>query len=244
MIIANFTPDDIPWMHIGVNGVIPAYDPDDPEKKHIVEMDEGRAKFILTTMGRRGLVQMQFNDDVEKKKRQSEALYHQFWEDQITTQNQINEDQREKGNRYAKPSEELIEHAERLGIEILKPWTVKKAEDPEAIRILKKENDDLKKSVTDMGEQMNKMMEMMKRVQPSSSDEVNNDSEPPPGGVSLEKEEEANRRRYKSLREGTMKGWLRNNWDEIQEMPEKNRFEIETLYRQLYQTPYPEEKPE
>lgn len=52
-----------------------------------------------------------------------------------------------------------------------------------------------------------------------------------------------NRKKYASLTEKTFKGWLKNNWDEVQAMPEENRFEIKTKYQELYETPFPAETP-
>ena len=61
MIVGNFTPDPIEWMHIGITGVV--------NPNEIVEMDNARAKHVLNKFARRGLVQMQYGDDAETKKR-------------------------------------------------------------------------------------------------------------------------------------------------------------------------------
>ena len=53
----------------------------------------------------------------------------------------------------------------------------------------------------------------------------------------------ANKKKYASLSANTMSGWLKNNWDDYLTMPEENKFEIETRYQELYQTPFPIEKP-
>ena len=90
MIVGNFTPDPIDWMHIGITGTI--------EPGETAEMDEGRARHILNKFARRGLVQMQFGDEPGDKKKESIKLWTSFWEQQITAFNQHNEDQKEKEN--------------------------------------------------------------------------------------------------------------------------------------------------
>ena len=219
MIIANFTPDDIPWTHVGVTGII--------KSQEIVEVEEGRGNFILTKNGRRGLVQMQYGDDEEKKKEQSMELWKTFWEQQITVQNQANEEQKEKGQRYAKPSKELQVHADMLGLELLRPWTVKtpQAKDNQAVDELKKENQELKTAINAIQSQMSQLVSLFSE------------------GKKQETEITSNRKKYRILNENTMKGWLRNNWGDIQDMPEENRFEIQSLYEDLYKEKFPSQKP-
>ncbi len=223
MIIGNFTPDAIDWMHIGISGTI--------GPGETVEMGESRAKHVLNKFARRGLVQMQFNDDLELKKKESIKQWTDFWELQIVQFNQHNEDQKEKGNRYARPTPELKTHAEALGLVLLQPWRIESKDSPELKR-LTQENVDLRATVEAQTGQINEILEMLKKGQP------------------VPEEEEAvtdivavNRKKYVSLTANTMSGWLKNNWEEIQEMPEENRFEIQTRYQDLYQTPFPEEKP-
>ena len=53
----------------------------------------------------------------------------------------------------------------------------------------------------------------------------------------------ANKKKYVSLTVKTFEAWLRNNWSDFLEMPEENRFEIQTKYTELYQRPFPAEIP-
>jgi hypothetical protein len=223
MIIGNFTPDPIDWMHIGISGTI--------GPSETVEMGESRAKHILNKFARRGLVQMQFNDDIELKKQESMNQWTAFWEQQIVQFNQHNEDQKEKGNRYARPTPELKAHAEILRLELLQPWRIEAKESPELKR-LQEENVKLRTTVDAQTGQIAEILEMLKAGQP-----VPETVEPVTDIVSV------NRKKYASLAANTMSGWIRNNWEDIQEMPEENRFEIQSRYEDLYQTPFPAEKP-
>lgn len=227
MIVANFTPDAIDWMHIGVSGTVkPGED---------VEMDDSRGRHILNKFARRGLVQMQYGDDEAAKKKESIALWKNFWELQIVTFNQHNEDQKEKGNRYARPTPELLEKAKILNLELLQPWKIEKTDDKQ-IKALQDENVALKETVTEQTKQINQILEMLKGGgMPGDA---------PDPEASLETDVVAiNRKKYGSLTSKTMSGWLKNNWDEVQEMPEENRFEVKSRYEELYQTPFPAENP-
>lgn len=225
MIIGNFTPDSIEWMHIGVSGTI--------NPGETVEFGESRAKHVLNKFARRGLVQMQFGDDTDVKKEESMKQWTNFWEQQIIQFNQHNEDQKEKGNRYARPTAEIKEKANMLGLELLQPWRIEAKDSPELKR-LQEENVDLRKTVEAQTGQINEILEMLKKGQPVPEEII---EEPVADLVT------ANRKKYVSLTVNTMSGWLKNNWEEIQEMPEENRLEIQTRYQDLYQTPFPAEKP-
>lgn len=237
MIVGNFTPDPVDWMHIGISGTI--------KPGETVEWDEGRARHILNNFARRGLVQMQFGDEPEDKKKESMRLWVGFWEQQITAFNQHNEDQKEKGNRYARPTPELLEKAKTLGLELLQPWRIEKTDDKQ-IKALMAENVALKDTVTEQSKQIseqsgqiNEILEMLKAGQ---TGEAITTPEPAPEEATLG-DVMANKKKYASLGVKTMAAWLKNNWDEYLGMPQENRFEIETRYQELYQTPFPEDQP-
>lgn len=225
MIIGNFTPDPIEWMHIGISGTI--------GPGETVEFGESRAKHVLNKFARRGLVQMQFNDELDSKKQESMKQWTNFWEQQIIQFNQHNEDQKEKGNRYARPTEDLKAHAVLLGLELLQPWRIEAKDSPELKR-LQEENIALRTTVDAQTGQIAEILEMLKKGQPVPEEVT---EEPVADLVT------ANRKKYASLSATTMSGWVKNNWEEIQEMPEENRFEIQTKYQALYETPFPVEKP-
>jgi len=240
MKIANYTSEAVHWRHHGVEGDIPAYDPEDKEKKNIVEFGEARGNHILATMSPRGLVKMEYSEDpgyVAQKIEQSIEMWTEFWERQITIINRHNDNMLEKGRPFSPPTPEVVRHAKMMGIEIQKPWTVKDSRDKSKSTELEIENKVLRDSIGSLQAQMAELMKMM-----------NAKSEPEKKEISvtdvLEAEVETNRKKYKSLRAGTMKGWIKNNWELIKDMPEENRFEIESSYSDLYQTPYPTEKPE
>ncbi len=150
MMIGNFTPDPVQWMHVGVEGTI--------EPGEIKEFDDARGKHILTKYGSRGLVRMEFGDDPEVKKEESMRRWRNFWTDLITRHNQHNEDQKEKGNRYAKPTEELKRHAELLGLELLAPWTVEASTlDGRKAKLLEKQLEEERKEKQTLRKEMERL---------------------------------------------------------------------------------------
>jgi len=218
--IMNGTPDPVEWWHIGVNGII--------QPGQIVEMDDGRARHILNKFGAIGLVQLSFGDDPEEKKKASMALWKSFWERMIENHNQANEDAKEKGNRYVKPTPALEEKAKLFGLEILRPWRVEKKDNKE-IEELKNENKALKSSLETMQDQMTKILEMM------GNKPKNDDAD-----KALAIVVETNRNKYKRLGSFNMKQWLDKNWDDFLKMPEENILEIQARYEELYGEPFPE----
>jgi len=120
MVIANFTPDEFKWMHLGQDGTLKPGD--------IKEFDEARAKHILSQFGPRGLLILQFGDDPKEKKRKAMEIHDEFWMRQITRFNQDNEGRRMEHRSYVAPTKQLADKAKALGQDLLGPWTNKPTE--------------------------------------------------------------------------------------------------------------------
>lgn len=226
MVIANFSPDPIEWWHVGVNGII--------KPGETVEMEDGRAKFILNKFNTIGLIQLNFGDNPEEKKKASMALWRSFWERQIENHNHANEDAKANGNRYSKPPAGLEEKAKLFGLDLLRPWRIEQ-KDSKELEELKNENKSLKSSLETMQTQMSKILEMMGgRATVLTPAAVNSDAE-----KALTSLVESNRNKYKRLGESNMKAWLEKNWDDFIEMPEANKIEIQTRYEELYKEVFP-----
>jgi len=233
MIIANFTPDTIEWWHIGVNGFL---NPGD-----IKEFDDGRAAHILTAYGARGLIQMSYGDKPEDKKEAAMTQFKAFWEKQVTDHNRMNEDRREnKKLGPINPSKQLEEKAKLLGLELIKPWRVEAKESHEVAK-LQDENKELRGTVDRLSVQVEKLMEFVTKTMPEKPALNLNlaDAE-----KALVEKVEENRNKYKRLGASNMSAFVAKNWSDIQEMPEENRFEIKSKYEELYQAPFPSEKPD
>lgn len=146
MIVANFTPEDLMWTHIGVTGTI--------KSGQILEMEDNRARHVLNKLEARGLLRMQFGDDAAEKQVTAQGLYKDFWVRQITVFN-VDQERRKNTNREPiYPSEQLKQKAKELGIEILGPWAYKPNENTE-LGQMRKENVELRGQVAMLMEKMN-----------------------------------------------------------------------------------------
>lgn len=137
MHVANFTPDKIKWMHVGITGTLKPGD--------ITEFDDARGKHILNKWGQRGLLRVTFEDrDNEDEKRvEAMEIYNEFWVKQITNFNQHNESLKNENKPYVYPTKELRGKAEDLKIQLVGPWEVK----TEPAGVDQKELDSLKEQI-------------------------------------------------------------------------------------------------
>lgn len=145
MIIANFTPDEAHWMHGGIEGHLKTGD--------IIEVPDPRGRHILNKFDRKGILQLQFRDDPDQKAKEAMAIWRRFWERQIIIFNQDNERRKNTQKEYAEPTKELREHAEKLGLELVGPWSIKQT-DNEALRNVLNENAELKTKLEAVMKQM------------------------------------------------------------------------------------------
>lgn len=156
MIVCNFTPDKVRWMHVGQAGALKPGD--------IVEFEDKRAKHILNQWGPRGILHYKLTDDPEAKKKEAMEIWKRFWMHQIATFNQQNEARKNEGNPYNFPTEDLTSHAEALGVELIGPWkSTPKTENAE-VNALKAENAELKEQVTDLKKDMAEMLNIMREL--------------------------------------------------------------------------------
>jgi hypothetical protein len=134
MAIGNFTPDEIRWEHQGLSGII---------KPDEVITDKGRGweNHVLNRWGARGLVRLDYGADETKARKASLEQYEKFWEYQISNFNELNAQLKNEGKMYVRPTKQLKEHAERFGIELIGPWTLKRtSDDPNIIPSSKEES--------------------------------------------------------------------------------------------------------
>lgn len=150
MIICNFTPDTIQWMHNGIGGKLKPGD--------IQDFPDPRGRHILNAFTRRGILQLQYGDDPDKIREKAMKIYKEFWERQVTIFNQDNERRKNTNKEYVEPTQELKEHAEKFGLELVGPWTIKKL-DNDMMRNVIIENEGLKVQIARLMEQVGKLAE-------------------------------------------------------------------------------------
>ena len=149
MFIANFTPDVIEWMHVGVTGYLK---PDDIE-----EFDDKRGRHILNKWGARGLLRMDFRDGDKEDEKRVEAMrtYTRFWGRHIEIFNQHNNSLENENKPYVHPSLQTEEKAKEFGIKLVGPWKLSQptaGADAKELEAVKAQVSELKGMVTQLSE--------------------------------------------------------------------------------------------
>lgn len=145
-IIANFTPDEIRWKHVGQSGVLKPND--------ITEFDTPRANHILNKWGRRGLVVMRYGEEEEDKRKEAMDIYLSFWKRQIINFNRFNETRKNENRDYVFPDPLLEKKAKDLGIKVIGPWQLEIPVGDAQVAQLKQENAALRNEVVDVRAQL------------------------------------------------------------------------------------------
>lgn len=152
-VLVNYTPDPVSWIHGGSNGTM--------RSGELVEFDRARANYLVTKFGPRGIQRLKFGDDPEKAKADAMRIWKQFWTRQVVVFNQDNERRQNTNREYVHPTEELEDHATRLGIKLVGPWTLRDTDDS-AVRLLRDENETLKAQMRALTEQMSALVDAVK----------------------------------------------------------------------------------
>ncbi|MEE9365991.1 MAG: hypothetical protein V3W44_04810 [Dehalococcoidales bacterium] len=204
MIVANFTPDTVEWLHIGIVGKI--------APGQVKEFDEARANHILSKYGRRGLLRMEYGDDEEVKKKEAMILYNRFWEIQIVNFNQHNETLRNENRAFVHATPDVEAHAKAMGHELVGPWKVLKSDSSKEIGELKKENAGLRE---DMGKLQAQLQELLVKL-------------------SVNVDDDALRRKFRHLGKDAFKPWVVENMADLLTWPAKVVLEARDKWERFY----------
>lgn len=255
MIVANFTPEPIEWMHMGANGTLV------PGK--VEPFPDNRGRHILNKFGPRGLVELEFGDDVPKRQQDALKIYKAFWMRQVTIFNQDNERRKNTNREYVTPTKQLLQHAEELGIQLEGPWSIKQTGSAET-KTLRDENLELRGQVGILMEQMKGLVDSLKArgeipdalrttaerlAMPAAPKEVvpeiKVDEKPPDNSVAelLEAEHaySALIKEFQYLRKDEFSEWLMSNSDRVQapDFPPAVRSMIKSKWERLIQGEWP-----
>jgi len=144
--VANFTPDPVDWMHGGKDGVL--------EPGAIEEYEQARVNHICHNRGARGILQLQYGDDEKELTAKAIKIFEAFWRKQVEDHNEVNIKQDRENQGYAVPTKTLVEHAEKLGLEIWKPKYAGTS-GADGARTVDQEKEALKAQVASMEEKLN-----------------------------------------------------------------------------------------
>ena len=149
MIIVNYTPDDIEYVHGGLTGVLKSGEMDD--------VDSGKGNFLLNKYDQKGMLKLVFGDDVKAKKAEAMELYKDFWTRQVVNHNQANEARQARQLEYSRANKDVEVHAKTLGLKLLGPWTAKIDESKEMVA-LKDENAELRVQINSTNSKLDKLL--------------------------------------------------------------------------------------
>lgn len=263
-VLYNPTKEDLEGRYVGELTTIPAGGK--------VKVEDKRGRHLLTHLGPRGLVSLDYGDEGEGERRKAEIGRRErrrFIEKQVVNFNQENEKREQQKQSYLTPSEQIETWAEELGIKLIRPYRPesqvderigalnKELEDKkEALEAKDKEVDELKNTVSKLSEQMQNFMDMMsgaKTVEESSAGvkkkiaDAKDETDKITDKVKADNAERVKelRKKYASQSAKTFMNWVYNNLVEILEQyPEENQTEIGKKWAKHYGTPFPTEVPE
>jgi hypothetical protein len=155
MIIVNYTPDDIEYVHGGLTGTLKSGEMDD--------VDSGKGNFLLNKYDQKGMLKLVFGDDPALKKAEAMELWKEFWTKQIVIHNQANEARQARNLEYSRAPKEVEEHAKVLGLKLLGPWAAQ-VSDNEEMQALKNENADLRVQMNSMSSRLDKLLSALEKT--------------------------------------------------------------------------------
>lgn len=156
MLIANFTPDEIEWIHAGIHGFLKPGD--------IEEFPDNRGNHILNQNGRRGILRYKLGSDDDQVRKEAMAIYKKFWMHQVTVYNQNNEARKNENKPYTYPTDQLRDKAEELGIELVAPWKMVEKTESAQVSELKAKNKELESQIQALKSGQDKMMELLAEI--------------------------------------------------------------------------------
>jgi hypothetical protein len=164
MIIANYTPDEVQWQHVGQIGILK---PNDVE-----EFNDARGNHILNKWGARGLIRTKLHADVDEERAKAMKIYKNFWIRQVTIFNRQNEINKNERKAYVSPTPMLRQKAEELGIELIGSWTYTPPANDAKVTALEKEVSTLKGMLTEMVDAVKSLKEAPKLPIPTDTEKI------------------------------------------------------------------------
>ena len=213
-VVFNPTNEPLAAQYVGVLTTI------EPDQR--VRLDDARARHLLTTLGPRGLMALDFGDEnkLDEIATQGRALNAAFKKKQVMNYNQTNEGRKQASLPYQTPPLHITAYAKELGMGILEPYNIKDDERNE-IALLRKQNADI---TNNMASLMSKMEKMMTAMQEKGV-------EVPAESTATEMDVEKTRRRYFHLEKIQFEKFVTNRKEEVLAFPEENQREIQDKWK-------------
>lgn len=213
MIIANYTPDEIQWQHVGVIGILKPGD--------VQEFSDARGNHLLNKWGARGIIRVELHGDQNADREKAEKIYKNFWIRQVTTFNRQNEIRKNENRAYEGATDELQRKAQELGLELIGPWKyVPKTESAE-VQALKEENKAIKEELAGVRNMIVEMVDLVKELK-----------EKPKVPIAVNTEEII--RQFRNLNKANFSEWIFNHAIEFNDFPKEVVDNAKEKWAKLY----------
>lgn len=165
-----------------------------------IKLQDAAARHALNEFGRRGLVALDFGDDLQQKRESGIARNREFKIKQVTDFNQDNERRQSMKLAYVRPTKEVKQYSEELGIDLVEPYHVPNPQKQDS-GALKEENRQLKQQIQQLVDSVGMLQE---RLDTMSADRKLSDAEV---------ENERRIAVFKMLTRPKFKDWVEQNRD-------------------------------
>jgi hypothetical protein len=221
----------------------------EPDQRKQIDNDS-MGKQIMHNYRARGLVDLYYGDegDIELKKiKEGREICDKFWTKQCINYNQDNERRQQTQRPFVKPQDEVLLHAQRLGIKLLEPYKLEDTSSKQ-ISLLMEQNKTLEKELTKkdtamvgLQSQVSELTENFKKLMTLAGGEpAKTEAAPADNGDA----------KYDELKATVIKmpkkrfaNWLVKNWTEIQSYPDDVIENIAAKHESLFDKTMPKEQP-
>ena len=133
-----------------------------------VKMSDARAKHVLNSLGPRGLMTLEFGDNVEEKHKLGVDRNLEFKKRQVQRHNQQNEQQKRGGRPWIDPPVHIKSYAKELGLELVEPYS-ERADERGMVQALIAQNQQQQAQMAQIQSQMADLMKMVLMERPGGA---------------------------------------------------------------------------
>jgi len=244
VIVFNPTNEEFKTQHIGEDIVLPP--------NSTAKMSDARAKHVLNSLGPRGLMSLEFGDEIEEKRKQGIDRNLEFKKRQVQRHNQQNEAQKRGGRPWIEPPDHIKAYAKELDLELIEPYS-ERADERGMVQVLIAQNQQQQAQMAQLQSQMADLMKIVLMERPTGP-VIANVTDPQPQKDEFEVEVSLVETEGKSLTEleeeviaaatNKNKRWLRpylvQNMEIISGFSQEAKDRLNNLYEAMYGESFPD----
>jgi len=230
-VLFNPTGDELRHFYGGREYVVAPF----KESGYKQKVEDATANFLMTKLGRRGLMTLEYGDEgepEEKKRLEGIRLNKEFKKRQVIMHNRLNEERQHKRLPFSMPTNEVAQYARDLAMELIAPYDTKDLERADAAKV-KDERDEFAQLIQKQAEQIQKLMDIVNAQNAGKPVEMEG-SISRDGFVRIQQE-----LGYKMMTKLEFEPWVAENRDLIPKQPIEIQADIEKKWGNLFEKPYP-----